>query len=115
MGVYCPPGGERFGCAPETIYVAPRVMEHDDAYVRAVVSHELAHTATLRPYYAGDPAVVAGFNNFAARWTGGDLGRAMEFVADSVCTGWGMCSSSTWRYYVDPPPEMVTDAMALVR
>jgi len=75
----------------------------------------LVGASHAHPYYAGDPAVVAGFNNFAARWTGGDLGRAMEFVADSVCTGWGMCSSSTWRYYVDPPPEMVADAMALVR
>jgi hypothetical protein len=102
------------GCQAETVYIAPRVFDKPRDFQLAIVSHELAHVGTLRAYNAGDPAVVQGFQDFANKYTGGNVDSAIEVVADAVCTGWNMCGA--FRHYEDSPSaQMVQDAMLLVR
>ena len=114
MGAYChATAAPRYGCAPEAIYIAPRVLAKGHDMALAVVSHEIAHAATLRAYYGNDPAVVAGFNAFADKYTGGNFDTAMEYIADSVCMGWGTCGA--FHHYVTPSASMIADAMTLVR
>ncbi|MCA9602938.1 MAG: hypothetical protein KC417_12975 [Myxococcales bacterium] len=113
-GVYCSTGAAPVhGCAAETVYISPAILSKGPDFVLAVTSHELAHAATMRAYVNNDPVVVQGFNDFAAKYTGGNTDRAMEFIADSVCMGWNMCGA--FHHYVTPSPAMIEDAMALVR
>lgn len=115
LGTYCSAAAApNYGCAPETIYIAPRVFDKPRDFQVAVISHELAHVATMRAYNAGDPVVVEAFQAFANKYTGGNIQQAFEFAADAVCTGWNNACGA-FRHYVTPSAEMVSDAMTLIR